>query len=144
MQEIAADTAFQVDLEISEDRHNLGTATLYEHAVRNNEGLLANAGPLVVSTGQYTGRSPRDKFVVEDASTKDTVWWGPVNQSLSEESFNRLRGRVLDYLKDKPLYVQDVFVGADLDIWVTDRVAGGVYRLEADEDLQALMRERSL
>jgi phosphoenolpyruvate carboxykinase (ATP) len=122
MQELAADTAFQVDLAISEDRHNLGTAALYEHAVRNNEGMLAAEGPLVVSTGQYTGRSPKDKFVVDEATSKDKVWWGTVNQPLSEDNFNALRDRLLTALKDRPLFVQDVFVGADPQYRLSVRV----------------------
>jgi phosphoenolpyruvate carboxykinase (ATP) len=122
MQETAVDTAFQADLPVQEDRHNLGIAALYEHAIRNDEGLLANAGPVVVSTGQYTGRSPKDKFVVEDATTRDTVWWGTANQPLSEDNFTRLRDRMLDYLRDKPLYVQDVFVGADPQYRLSVRV----------------------
>ena len=57
---------------------NLGTAALYEHALRRSEGRLAATGPLVVDTGEHTGRSPRDKFVVQDETTAD-VWWGEVN-----------------------------------------------------------------
>jgi hypothetical protein len=59
---------------------NLGTSPLVEHAVRNGEGLLAKDGPFVVATGKHTGRSPRDKFIVRDATTESTVWWGNVNR----------------------------------------------------------------
>jgi ATP-dependent phosphoenolpyruvate carboxykinase len=55
---------------------NLDTAPLYEYSLRSGEGKLAATGPLAVETGKHTGRSPADKFVVEDDQTRDTVWWG--------------------------------------------------------------------
>jgi phosphoenolpyruvate carboxykinase (ATP) len=122
MQEIAADAAYQVGLAVNVDRHNLGTAALYEHAMRNDEGHLAAGGPLVVSTGQYTGRSPKDKFIVEDSASKDKVWWGPVNQPLGEDNYTRLRDRMLAYLGTRPMFVQDVFVGADPQYRLSVRV----------------------
>ena len=59
---------------------NLGTAQLLEHAVQRHEGLFASGGSFVVRTGQFTGRSPRDKFIVRDSATENSVNWGPVNQ----------------------------------------------------------------
>ena len=70
---------------------NLGTAPLVEHAVRNGEGRLAKDGPLVVETGKHTGRSAKDKFIVRDAETEDTVWWGKVNVPMSAEHFATLK-----------------------------------------------------
>jgi phosphoenolpyruvate carboxykinase (ATP) len=55
---------------------NLGTPALYEEAIRRHEGIVAHLGPLVVRTGQHTGRSPNDKFTVQEPSTADNVWWG--------------------------------------------------------------------
>jgi phosphoenolpyruvate carboxykinase (ATP) len=55
---------------------NLITAPLVEHAVRRGEGKLSKDGPLVVATGKHTGRSAKDKFIVRDAETENTVWWG--------------------------------------------------------------------
>ena len=69
---------------------NLGTAQLLEKSIHRHEGLFATGGPYVVRTGQFTGRSPRDKFVVRDDSTDGVVNWGPVNQPMSEEQFDRL------------------------------------------------------
>ena len=92
---------------------NLPVATLIEHAIRRREGALAENGALVVDTGKFTGRSPRDKFIVEEPSSQANIWWGPVNQPLSEESFDRLYRRVTDYLQDKDLYAQDLHGGAD-------------------------------
>ena len=92
---------------------NLGTAQLVEHSVWRHEGLLAAGGPLVVRTGQFTGRSPKDKFVVRDEATEHTVNWGPVNQPLSPDQFDRLYAKMLAYLQGHELYVQDCFAGAD-------------------------------
>ena len=92
---------------------NLGTAQLVEHAIRRHEGLLATGGPLVVRTGQFTGRSPKDKFVVRDEITETTVNWGPVNQPISEQKFDALYAKVLAFWQGSELYVQDCFGGAD-------------------------------
>ena len=92
---------------------NLPTATLYEHAVRRYEGMISHLGPLVVRTGQYTGRSPNDKWVVEEPGSRDDVWWGDVNQAMSPDTYDRLRARLMAYLQQKELYVQDCYSGAD-------------------------------
>lgn len=93
---------------------NLPTPRLYEAVIRNGEGVLAHGGPVVVNTSPHTGRSPHDKFVVDDAETHDTVWWGAVNQPLTPERFESLYRRLLAYLGDKDLFVQDCFAGASL------------------------------
>jgi phosphoenolpyruvate carboxykinase (ATP) len=122
MQNIASVSDTNLDIEIDESRHNLTPAPLVEEAVRNGEGMLAADGALVVSTGHYTGRSPKDKFVVEEPSSKDKIWWGSANQPISEEHFDRIRDRMLDYVRVKKLYVQDVFVGADPEYRLAVRV----------------------
>jgi phosphoenolpyruvate carboxykinase (ATP) len=91
---------------------NLPVAELYENAIRDGEGTLAADGPLVVRTGTHTGRSPKDKFVVREPSTEDTVWWGDVNHPISEEHYDRLRARLVEYLSARDLYAQDLFIGA--------------------------------
>jgi len=91
---------------------NLSPPELYEHALRRGEGRLADGGPIVVSTGRYTGRTPKDKYVVEEPASKDRVWWGAVNQPISEEHRASLRGSVVEYLSDRELYVVDAFAGA--------------------------------
>jgi phosphoenolpyruvate carboxykinase (ATP) len=93
-------------------RRNLSTAELYEDALRDGEGVLAAEGPLVVRTGVHTGRSPKDKFIVREPSSEAQVWWGDVNHPISEQHYDRLRARLLDYLKDRRLYSQDMFIGA--------------------------------
>src|SRR3954447_19727905 len=120
------DTATAVEnptfINAGSSRSNLTAAELYEEAIRNEEGLLAASGSMVVSTGQYTGRSPKDKFVVKEPSSEDKIWWGSVNQPLDEDKFNNLRDRLLTYIEDKSLYVQDLFVGADPEYRLSVRV----------------------
>src|SRR5512141_2525837 len=91
---------------------NLSTAELYERAIRAGEGEIAAEGPLVVRTGQHTGRSPKDKFVVREPSSEAKGWWGEVNHEISEEHYDRLRARLVDYVADKQLYAQDMYIGA--------------------------------
>ena len=92
---------------------NLSTAALYEHAIRNREALMAHGGPLVARTGSHTGRSPNDKFVVKDAESEKTVWWGKVNRPFEPEDFDQLLLRVQAYFQSREVYVQDCFAGAD-------------------------------
>ncbi len=91
---------------------NLPVAELYERAIRAAEGTIAAEGPLVVHTGQHTGRSPKDKFVVREPWSQDKVWWGEVNHEISEEHYDRLRARLVEYVADKQLYAQDMYIGA--------------------------------
>ncbi len=92
---------------------NLCTPALYEHAMQRHEALLAHLGPLVVRTGQFTGRSPNDKYVVKEPSSQDNIWWGKVNQPIEEERYQALRSRLSAYFQGKDLYVEDCYVGAD-------------------------------
>ena len=93
-------------------RTNLSSAELYELALRENEGLLAANGPLVVRTGKHTGRSPKDKFIVVEPSSETKVWWGDVNHPISEAHYERLRSRLMTYVKERDLFSQDLFIGA--------------------------------
>ncbi|AMV38926.1 phosphoenolpyruvate carboxykinase (ATP) [Planctomyces sp. SH-PL62] len=86
---------------------------LYEHAVRRGEGLIAEGGPLAVDTGVHTGRSPHDKFLVDEPCSRDRIWWGEYNQPMSEAAFDRIWERQRAYLADKELFVQDCYGGAD-------------------------------
>ena len=92
---------------------NLSTAALYEEAVRRGEGLIAAEGPLVCRTGQHTGRSPNDKFVVREPSSEGHVQWGPVNRPIEEAKFDALHRDLMAYLQDRELYVFDGWAGAD-------------------------------
>jgi phosphoenolpyruvate carboxykinase (ATP) len=102
---------------------NHGTPALVETAIRNHEGILAKDGPLVVATGAHTGRSAKDKFIVRDANTEDTVWWGKTNAEMSSEHFNVLKQDFLAALSDKAdLYVADLFGGSQASHRVNVRV----------------------
>jgi phosphoenolpyruvate carboxykinase (ATP) len=92
---------------------NLTTAPLVEHAVRRGEGLLAKDGPLVVRTGQHTGRSAKDKFIVKDSVTESSVWWGKTNVPMEPDAFDRLYDDFLVALEDKDLlFVADLYGGS--------------------------------
>jgi phosphoenolpyruvate carboxykinase (ATP) len=91
----------------------LHSPMLYEHVVLRREGRVAHLGPLVVRTGQHTGRSPKDKFVVVEPTSEEHVAWGKINQPMSEAHFDNLHRRLMAYLQSRELYVQDCFAGAD-------------------------------
>jgi phosphoenolpyruvate carboxykinase (ATP) len=93
---------------------NPTTSLLYTHALARGDGRLAEGGPLAVDTGRFTGRSPKDKFLVDDDGSRDRIWWGEVNQPLSEEHFGGLREKVTARLETAAaLYVVDAWAGAD-------------------------------
>ena len=92
---------------------NLSPAALYEEAVRKQECVIAAGGPLVCRTGQHTGRSPNDKFVVREASSEAAVDWGKVNQPMEEARWDALHHDILHSLAGKELYVLDCYAGAD-------------------------------
>lgn len=102
---------------------NLGTAPLVEMAVQRGEGLLAKDGPFVVKTGTHTGRSANDKFIVRDAETENSVWWGKTNKGMTPEHFAALKADFLVHLKTKDtLFVQDLFGGSQPAHRVNTRV----------------------
>jgi phosphoenolpyruvate carboxykinase (ATP) len=87
---------------------------LIEAAIRRNEGQLADMGPFVGVTTPHTGRSPKDKFLVEEPSSKGDVWWGEVNRPFTPEKFEVLLADVQEYLNGlDELFVQDLYAGAD-------------------------------
>jgi len=92
---------------------NLSTAALYEEAVRRHEAAIAANGPLACRTGQHTGRSPNDKFIVREPSSEAQIDWGKVNRPMDPARFEALHADLLSSLTDKELFVQDCFAGAD-------------------------------
>ncbi|HXZ00843.1 MAG TPA: phosphoenolpyruvate carboxykinase [Stellaceae bacterium] len=92
---------------------NLSVPVLYEHAVRRGEGLVAQGGAFVVRTGAFTGRTPRDKYIVEEASSKADIWWGDINKPVGEETFESMYRRLAAYFQGRELFVQDLHGGAD-------------------------------
>jgi phosphoenolpyruvate carboxykinase (ATP) len=107
----------------AEEFWNLGTSQLVEHAIRRGEGVLAAEGPLVVETGKHTGRSATDKFIVRDAETESTVWWGKTNKGMTPEHFANLKADFFAALGQKEtLYVADLFGGSQPEHRVNVRV----------------------
>ncbi|HVE93115.1 MAG TPA: phosphoenolpyruvate carboxykinase (ATP), partial [Actinomycetota bacterium] len=92
---------------------NLPPACLVEEAVRRGEGVIAAEGPFCAVTAPYTGRSPDDKYVVRESSTESRIWWGKVNQEISEAAYDRLRAKVAKRLGSRDRFVLDCAVGAD-------------------------------
>ncbi len=93
---------------------NLPPARLVEAAVRRREGMIAGNGALVAKTGKRTGRSPKDRFIVEDDVTRDKVDWGAVNKPFSTEAFESILEKATDYLGNlEEFYVVDAYAGAD-------------------------------
>jgi phosphoenolpyruvate carboxykinase (ATP) len=101
---------------------NLGIPALYEEAIRRGEGQMAAGGPLVVLTGQHTGRSASDKFIVRDGATENEVDWGKINVALDPDRFATLKHRFLSYYQGRDAFVQDLYGGADPDFRVKVRV----------------------
>ncbi len=93
--------------------YNLCPPKLYELAIMHSEGVIADMGPLVVRTGKYTGRTPRDRFIVQEPSSEKQIWWGPVNKPFDSEAFDHLYHRLLAYFEGRGVFVQDCYVGAD-------------------------------
>ncbi len=92
---------------------NLPIPKLVEEALCRGEGILTSSGALSVNTGKYTGRSPNDKFIVEEPRTKNHLWWGQVNRPISEDKFDTLLKGMLYYLKNKETFVFDGYAGID-------------------------------
>ncbi|MEP7218488.1 MAG: phosphoenolpyruvate carboxykinase [Bacteroidota bacterium] len=93
--------------------YNPITPHLVEEAVKRNEGYLTDGGPFAALTGEHTGRSPNDKFLVKEPSSENNVWWGPVNKEFSQEKFDALLEKAKGYMAGHDLFVADCFVGAD-------------------------------
>lgn len=91
----------------------LSVPELIEEALLNGEGTLSNTGALAIDTGRFTGRSPKDRFIVLDDITRDTVWWGDINIGFEPAKFDALLEKVCAYLGDKKYYVRDASACAD-------------------------------
>ena len=105
--------ALSTDVVVRNVIRNPPVAFLYEQALLDGSGHLAQGGSLVVSTGAHTGRSPNDRFIVRQPLTESIIDWNEINRPIAESSFDALEHAVTDYLKDRSCYVQDLAVGAD-------------------------------
>src|SRR5690606_30135214 len=77
-----------------EVNYQLDVPTLVEHAIYNGEGTLSNSGALNAKTGKFTGRAPKDRYIVNDRITENEVWWGDINQPISQEAFDILKSKI--------------------------------------------------
>lgn len=94
--------------------HNLSVPQLVEKVLNRKEGILTSSGAVRATTGKYTGRSPKDKYIVEDSISKDKIDWGSVNQPISQEAFDNLYNKVMAYLMEKDeIFVFKGYAGAD-------------------------------
>ncbi len=97
---------------------NLPVESLIEETILNGEGVMGMKGTVMVDTGSYTGRSPNDKYFVDEPSSSDHIWWGPVNRKVGEDVFDELYEKVTGYYnthRNSKTYVFDGFAGADPD-----------------------------
>lgn len=88
---------------------NLTPSQLIEDTINRDQGVLSDTGALAIDTGEFTGRSPKDRFIVEDSITKDAVWWGDINIKFDAQKFDNLYNRVVSYLSGKEVYVRDAY-----------------------------------
>jgi phosphoenolpyruvate carboxykinase (ATP) len=92
---------------------NLTPAELVSHAIINGEGVLTDTGALMADTGEFTGRSPKDKFCVVDSKTENTVWWGDVNNRFESDKFEKLMNKVIAHYAGKKVYMRHAYACAD-------------------------------
>ncbi|MGH2582237.1 MAG: phosphoenolpyruvate carboxykinase (ATP), partial [Anaerolineales bacterium] len=102
------------NLDLKEAYRNLSVPEIYEHSIASGKVQLTASGPFNAITSPHTGRSPNDKFIVQEASSEGDVHWGSVNRPIDEHVFDRLHQKVIDYLNKRPaLYARDVYACAD-------------------------------
>ncbi len=120
---IVIPTKKDVDLHLGGKKHmNLPVSRLVEHAIQREEVILTETGAIRATTGAFTGRSPKDKFIVQEPSVSDQIDWGTVNQSMQPEKFEQLLKRLRAYLAEKEVYIFDGYAGADPDYRLPIRV----------------------
>ncbi|MEO6539216.1 MAG: phosphoenolpyruvate carboxykinase (ATP) [Ferruginibacter sp.] len=102
--------------------YQLSPEMLTAQALQRGEGVLNDTGALLINTGKFTGRSPKDKFTVKDALTANTVYWNEFNIPLEEKFFFQLKDKMLDYLKEKEIWVRDCYACADNNFRLSLRV----------------------
>ncbi len=98
---------------VNEQYWNLTSGALYDEAIRRREGTIVHHGPLVVRTGHHTGRSPNDKYIVKEPSSEKNIWWGKVNRPIEPERFDSLHHRMLSYMQNREIFIQDLYAGTD-------------------------------
>lgn len=103
-------------------RYQLNPEQLHDIAIEKGQGVETSNGALAVNTGEFTGRSPQDRFIVRDAITEDKVWWSHINIPFETDKFDSLYNRVVEYLSNKEVFVRDCYACADDDYKLNIRV----------------------
>lgn len=103
-------------------QYQLSPKQLHQLTIDKNQGKEASSGALAVNTGEFTGRSPQDRFIVKDDITKDRVWWGNINIPFESDKFQKLYDKVVDYLSEKEVFVRDSYACADKNYKLNIRV----------------------
>jgi phosphoenolpyruvate carboxykinase (ATP) len=101
---------------------NLPMESLYEEAIFRNEGKVTLGGAFTVNTGKHTARAANDKFVVQEPTSENQVWWGQYNRPYSPEKFSDLFSRIQGFLQGRDVFVQDCFAGADPEYRLSVRI----------------------
>ena len=102
--------------------YQLSPEQLHNITIQKGQGVESSLGALAVNTGEFTGRSPMDRFIVKDDVTKDRVWWGDINIPFDADKFDKLYDKVVDYLSKKEMFVRDSYACADKDYKLNIRV----------------------
>ncbi|TVZ55908.1 phosphoenolpyruvate carboxykinase (ATP) [Lutibacter sp. Hel_I_33_5] len=103
-------------------RYQLTSDELHDETVEKNQGKVSSLGAIAVNTGEFTGRSPKDRFIVKDDITKDKVWWSDINLPFDAEKFDKLYDKVTSYLSEKEIFVRDSYACADENYKLNIRV----------------------
>ena len=109
-------------IENAKINYQLSSDELHTLTVEKGQGVVSSSGALAVNTGEFTGRSPKDRFIVKDDITKDLVWWGDINIPFDPDAFQNLYNKVTDYLSNKELFVRDSYACADKNYKLNIRV----------------------
>ena len=102
--------------------YQLSSDKLHSETINKNQGVESAFGAIAVNTGEFTGRSPKDRFIVKDDITKDRIWWGDINIAFDSDKFQKLYDKVVDYLSEREVYVRDSYACADEDYKLNIRV----------------------
>ena len=103
-------------------RYQLSSSDLHKITLEKGQGKESSLGAIAIDTGEFTGRSPMDRFIVKDDVTKDKVWWGKINIPFEEDKFDKLYDKVVSYLSNKEVFVRDSYACADENYKLNIRV----------------------
>lgn len=112
----------QYGIKNAKAHYQLSSDELHEETIKNEQGVETSFGAITVNTGEFTGRSPKDRFIVKDSITEDRIWWGDINIPFESAAFDKLYDKVVAYLSEKEIYVRDAYACADENYKLNIRV----------------------